>query len=577
MTLIIILLMNIYFLIHVVLVCRSARERREIKRYTHLASNMLKNKPTSSRIVVVGMKPNQCDAATGMDGDNGAVVLNSLGLNNIDSNNKDLNRSHVLSDVNSALFSNNDEVVTTVCHTINATNSSSISIGSNSVTNRARQIRGNDPRGLILKKKQHKSLGSANKKKKIAQEFKVKDEPVEQSICSEEEPEGSNTDMSIEVTNTDFLEVFDKALGDVSTMFKRIDDDPFNYVECTVCFKKIKESSMKQHFRTHAGLRPYPCDQCGTRFTRRSDVYRHKRVVHKKVKPYVCKMCFKTFPIRNLLLVHLLNHDIHVNYECETCGYKFGKKEYYDSHTRFIHPSTGGPKTVVDREAIVEAQIRELEEEDESLRSLSVNDASNRLTAAVAADKLDEEEANEYPEEEEDDEEEEDEDVFEEAEDMAEDIEVKAAESSFSAVPASVELQGLSKKHSRDEDLVHKILEAAVHQAHDTLQSLAAAAQQGSNKANKSNNNKVKQQKQQQQHQQEVMVKVSVSGELKRFHIRMSMEQQFNLLSEAGMELIVGMVNELCAGKGELDGPIEVELHKTGQLQASPLLGAGDA
>jgi len=133
---------------------------------------------------------------------------------------------------------------------------------------------------------------------------------------------------------------------DLAANFKKIENDPMNVVECAVCFKKIKESSMKQHSRTHAGLRPFQCDICEARFTRRSDVFRHHKVLHKKVRPFPCKLCKRRFSNRYMLNVHIQNHQSSSIFECNICEHKFGKKEYYDHHMKFIHPSSNSPTTV---------------------------------------------------------------------------------------------------------------------------------------------------------------------------------------------------------------------------------------
>lgn len=305
------------------------------------------------------------------------------------------------------------------------------------------------------------------KQMKIDPNITVKEEPMELLLDSSE-AEVTGTNMGIEVTNTDFMDVFDKAVGDVSTMFKKLNDDPLNYVECTVCFKKIKESSMKQHFRTHAGLRPYPCDVCGTCFTRKSDVYRHKRVVHKKVKPYICKMCDKTFPHRNLLLVHLQNHSNHVNYECSTCGFKFGKKEYYDSHISLIHPTNSAPKTSVNRSDVVEEQLRELEEEDEML-----HESISRLNSRISKSRI--EAASTDGEQEEDDllSESSGCDDGEETVTTIEPTRIKEGEIQSHTADKP---EAIQPKDIGDEELVHKILDAAVKQSTNALHGLAAAA-----------------------------------------------------------------------------------------------------
>jgi protein-arginine kinase activator protein McsA len=65
-----------------------------------------------------------------------------------------------------------------------------------------------------------------------------------------------------------------------------------------------------------------------------------------------------------------MNHDRKLFHVCETCGFKFGKKDYYDNHVKFIHPIP---------QEDTEEEEEEHEEEEEELSNVPATEEDSQL------------------------------------------------------------------------------------------------------------------------------------------------------------------------------------------------------
>lgn len=83
---------------------------------------------------------------------------------------------------------------------------------------------------------------------------------------------------------------------------------------------------------------PLRCTICGTKFARRSNLYKHLRSVHEDERKFSCDLCSFKFKRQDHLIKHKRSvHDKVRKYTCEICGIGFAEKFNRDKHSRNIH------------------------------------------------------------------------------------------------------------------------------------------------------------------------------------------------------------------------------------------------
>jgi hypothetical protein len=92
---------------------------------------------------------------------------------------------------------------------------------------------------------------------------------------------------------------------------------------CGTCgYKSSSAEDLESHIKSHIGQRKYPCLKCGLRFSEKSRLQRHEKVVHGTAKKFPCKRCPVVCSTKDSLLQHLRRHklkDKGMTFKCPVC------------------------------------------------------------------------------------------------------------------------------------------------------------------------------------------------------------------------------------------------------------------
>lgn len=116
---------------------------------------------------------------------------------------------------------------------------------------------------------------------------------------------------------------------------------------CPDCGKLVHKHYLKKHqefVHSEGTLKRYSCGLCEKRFTKASDLRKHKNVVHDKLKPFNCTLCPKQFALKEQLRYHMDNHQNVRPHQCDDCPMSFARKHHLERHIKIFHRPGSNPK-----------------------------------------------------------------------------------------------------------------------------------------------------------------------------------------------------------------------------------------
>lgn len=132
-----------------------------------------------------------------------------------------------------------------------------------------------------------------------------------------------------------------KALCKLQKHLLHIHSDKFKKHRCHLCDKKYKSpGALVTHLRTHEGIKPFECNDCGMRCSSKAFLRIHFRRAHSGKKPFQCWYCGESFSDNCYLKYHIqVKHttDKGKTLQCDKCEKTFVAahrlKIHYRSHT----------------------------------------------------------------------------------------------------------------------------------------------------------------------------------------------------------------------------------------------------
>ncbi|KAK6169185.1 hypothetical protein SNE40_020284 [Patella caerulea] len=104
--------------------------------------------------------------------------------------------------------------------------------------------------------------------------------------------------------------------------------------KCSICEKSFTtKDALTKHLTVHSDDRQFKCGECGRLFKRISHIREHLKT-HSTERPYVCQICKKAFKTMNAVKVHQRTHNNFLPYQCKFCDRFFREKSSLHRHTR---------------------------------------------------------------------------------------------------------------------------------------------------------------------------------------------------------------------------------------------------
>lgn len=132
---------------------------------------------------------------------------------------------------------------------------------------------------------------------------------------------------------------------DQSADYAIIDAKKVKPYKCNQCIKSYaSKKTLADHKAVHTETKPHACSYCTKTYALKNSLCAHIKIVHENKNTYTCPTCNKIFTVKNNLTQHIKIHKAERLYACEQCDKKYisrGSLTYHikEKHAKIIPES----------------------------------------------------------------------------------------------------------------------------------------------------------------------------------------------------------------------------------------------
>ncbi|KAL7732224.1 hypothetical protein ACLKA6_018463 [Drosophila palustris] len=161
-----------------------------------------------------------------------------------------------------------------------------------------------------------------------------------------------------------------------------------NFV-CPYCgVGRTTKQELDKHILTHTKEKKYMCDQCDHTSHNKQCMTKHIKVVHMKIRDYLCQYCQKSFASKYHLNTHEKLHTRDDCFECKICGRKFLFESRLTTHLR-THAKQGSKSAVSSTKTETDSDVQtELKTDEVTVPEIPVKPRDPRRIEIVDISQL---------------------------------------------------------------------------------------------------------------------------------------------------------------------------------------------